>query len=44
MIRKSLVAILLMLGSFVFANDWNVQEVPYENYVYYVIKEAPAEY
>ena len=44
MIRKSLVAILLMLGSFVFANDWNVQEVPYENYVYYLVTDAPEKY
>ena len=44
MIRKSLLILLLMFGSMVFANDWEIQEMPYENYVYYVIKEAPAEY
>lgn len=42
--RKSLAAILLMLGSIVFANDWDVQEMPYEQYFYYVVKDAPEKY
>ena len=42
--NKSLLIFLLMLGSTVFANDWEIQEMPYEKYVYYVIKESPAEY
>ena len=42
--RKSLAAILLMFGSIVFANDWDVQEMPYEQYFYYVVKDAPEKY
>ena len=42
--RKSLLAIFLMFGSIVFANDWDVQEFPYEQYVYYIITDAPETY
>ena len=42
--RKSLIAIILMLGSIVFANDWDVEEKPYEQYFCYVITDAPEKY
>ena len=42
--RKSLLAIVLMLSTIVFANDWDVQEFPYEQYVYYIVTDAPETY
>ncbi len=42
--RKSLIITLLILGSIVFANDWEVQELPYEQYVCYQITDAPEQY
>ena len=42
--RKKLIAILLLLGSVVFANDWDIQELPYEQYVRYQIKDTPEKY
>ena len=33
-----------MLGSIVFANDWDVVEKPYEQYFCYVITDAPEKY
>lgn len=43
--RKSFIIILLfVIGSMVFANDWDVQELPYEQYVCYKITDAPEQY
>ncbi len=42
--RKSLLAIVLMLSTIVFANDWDVQEFPYEQYVYYIVTDTPETY
>lgn len=42
--RKSLIVLILMLGSIVFANDWDVVEKPYEQYFCYVITDAPEKY
>ena len=42
--RKSLLAFVLMLSTIVFANDWDVQEFPYEQYVYYIVTDAPETY
>ena len=43
--RKSFIIILLfVIGSMVFANNWEVQELPYEQYVCYKITDAPEQY
>ena len=42
--RKSLIITLLILGSILFADGWDVQEYPYDLYVYYIVTKAPEKY
>ena len=42
--RKSLIITLIILGSILFADGWDVQEYPYDLYVYYIVTKAPEKY
>ena len=43
--KKNLLFVLtLFLGLSLFANDWNVVENNYEDFIYYKIKDAPEKY
>ncbi len=42
--RKSLFIVFLLLFSSIFAGQWDVQEYPYDSYVFYVVTKAPEKY
>ena len=42
--KKIFALVFILLSSSLFAQEWKIEEGNYEDYVYYVIKETPAEY